>query len=84
MAEKATAALWSTCDLKIVAFLLYAGHAVKSVAGDRGRVVFQFEESDERKSTVLAFWNKSQRVEPVAFLEAQNRARDMVSQALKA
>lgn len=83
MAEATARSIWRTCDLKTVAFLLYAGYEVKSVVSDHGRAVFFFDESEARKNALLGFWNKAQRVEPVAFIECQNRARDMVTQAIK-
>jgi len=74
---------WRTCDIKTVAYLIYAGYAVRNVLRDGNRAVFSFDETEERKTSVLAFWNKEQRVEPVAFIECQNRARDMVTQVIK-
>jgi hypothetical protein len=79
--DKATAT-WRTCDIKSAAYLLYAGYSILAVLPDHGRAVFVFGDSDARKEALLAFWNKNQRVEPVAFIECQNRARDMVTQAL--
>ena len=83
MSEPTTAKSWKTCDIKTVAFLLYAGYEVKGVAPDHGRAVFSFDDTAARMNAVLSFWNKKQRVEPVAFIECQNRARDMVTQAVK-
>lgn len=75
---------WRTCDLKTVAFLLYKGFEVVGFGREQGRAFFEFEDSDARKEVVLSLWNKHESVEPVAFLESLNRARDMVTQALKA
>jgi lysophospholipid acyltransferase (LPLAT)-like uncharacterized protein len=69
--------------MKVIAYLMYAGYAVLSVVRDGNRAVFIFEDSDERRATVLAFWNKQQRVEPVAFISCQNKARDMIAEALR-
>ncbi len=69
--------------MKSVAFLLYAGFPVASLGKDQSRVFFEFDDTAERKNAMLNFWNKAQRVEPVAFVDALNRARDMVSQTLK-
>lgn len=81
MAERAVAGKWRTCDIKTVAFLLYSGFAVTAARQEHGRVSFEFEDGEERRDAVLSFWNKQQSVEPVAFMECQNRARDMVTQA---
>ena len=80
--ETTTSATWRTCDLKAVAFLLYSGHPVLDVLPDHGRVLFVFADSQERKNMLLSFLNKEQRVEPIAFIECQMRARDMVTQGL--
>lgn len=74
---------WRTCDLKAAAFLLYAGFAVVSMGKEQSRAFFEFDDTKERSNALLAFWNKEQRVEPVAFLDSLNRARDMVTQTLK-
>lgn len=69
--------------MKQVAFLLYAGYSVLSLGQEQNRVFFEFEDTDARRADLMAFWNKEQRVEPVAFLDSLNRARDMVAQALR-
>ena len=78
-----TAEKWRTCDMKSVAFLLYAGFPVAAVGKDQGRVFFDFADTEERGAAVLSFWNKKTTVEPVAFTDSLSRARDMVTQALK-
>ena len=83
MSETIPARAWKTCDIKTVAFLLYAGYAVRNVSRDGNRAVFAFDDSPARSSAVLAFQNRQQRVEPVAFIGCQNQARDMVTQAVK-
>lgn len=74
---------WRSSDMKTVAFLLYAGFSIVEVGRENSRVFFAFEDTQERRNALLAFWNKEQRVEPVAFIDALNRARDMVTQTLK-
>lgn len=76
--------LWRTCDIKVVAFLLYSGFKVASFARENQRAYFEFDDNVQRRDAVLDFWNKKASVEPVLFLDSLNRARDMVSQALKA
>lgn len=83
MSEPTTAKSWKTCDIKTVAFLIYAGFPIRNVSRDGNRAVFAFDDSSERSSAVLAFQNKQQCVEPVAFIGCQNQARDMVSQVVK-
>lgn len=83
MEEKTLETAWSSCDMKQVAFLLYAGYGVLDISLEQGRVYFKFEDTAARRAALLAFWNKEQRVEPVAFLDCLNRARDMVAQALR-
>lgn len=83
MSDQIQAVKWRTCDIKTVAFLLYGGYQAVHVGRENTRVFFEFDDTRERKAAVLAFWNKQQRVEPVAFLESLNRARDMVTQVLK-
>lgn len=74
---------WRTCDLKIAAFLIYAHYPVLGYAREQARVYFEFQDSDRRSQHVLDFWNKTQAVEPVEFLDCLSRARDMVTQAMK-
>lgn len=69
--------------MKTAAFLLYAGYAVKAVEKQDRKIYFVFEDSPARHAALLAFWNREQRVEPVAFLDSLNMARDIVTQALK-
>lgn len=76
-------AIWRTCDIKTVAYLMYAGFSIVDVVPDHGRAIFLFEDTAERKEAVLAFVNKKQSVEPVSFIDCQNRARDLVTQAIK-
>lgn len=78
-----TEARWRTCDLKVAAFLLYSNYPVLSYGKEQARVFFEFQDSESRSQQVLAFWNKSQAVEPVQFLDCLSRARDMVTQAMK-
>lgn len=75
---------WKTCDLKTAAFLLYAGFPVARMSQEGQRAVFEFDDTVERQNAVLNFWNKKQKVEPVSFMDSLNRARDMVTQALRA
>ncbi len=73
---------WRTCDLKVIAFLLYMKFPVVEYGRNESRVFFEFDDNQARKDAVLSFWNKTEKVEPVAFLDSLNRARDMVTQAM--
>ena len=83
MSEGQAAKGWRTCDIKTVAFLLYAGYSVRNVSRDGNRAVFIFDDTRGRSSAVLSFQNRQQRVEPMAFIACQNQARDMVTQVVK-
>lgn len=83
MDQKTVQASWSTCDMKQIAFLLYGAYVVVDITLEQGRAYFHFEDTLARRAALMAFWNKEQRVEPIAFLDSLNRARDMVAQALR-
>lgn len=82
MSEK-IALKWRSCDLKTVAFLRYAGFAIINIGKEQSRVYFDFEDTVERKSSLLSFWNREQRIEPIAFVDSMNQVRDMITQALR-
>lgn len=74
---------WVSCDMKVVAFLIHEGFEIIEVGKRENRAFFEFKDTPERRDAVLGFWNKTKTVEPVAFLDSLNRARDMVAQAMR-
>lgn len=74
---------FSTCDLKIAAYLIHSGFEVRRWVKSGERVFFDFDATPAQEQAVMSFVNKKTNVEPLAFMESMSRARDLVTLAKK-